>query len=93
MTKEDTQQINEIKDMIVNHAKDQLVTDVAVARKIELLMPLADLIEPLRQIVEQQKVTQGMNDRFAKWARIVLTIGGVIAAIYGIISLIFRLEK
>jgi hypothetical protein len=93
MTKENIQQIQELKEMITTHCEEQIVTDAAVYQKLEALMPLVELIPILQEISENQKVNQAVNKRFAGIARTFVTIGGVITAIYVIISLIFRLEK
>lgn len=93
MAKSNTQQIQELKTQFEQHCEDRTAIDLSVNQKIDRLMPLVELIPILQEIAETQKVNQAMNKRFSGIARIVLTIGGVITAIYAIISLIFRLEK
>ena len=67
--------------------------DKAIADKIDKLMPLVDLIPIIETLAEERKTNIAVNERFAYIARVVITIGGVIAAIFGIIQLIFRLER
>jgi hypothetical protein len=86
---EDTKQISSLRKSLEAHICDYDELKV----QILALMPLADLILPLQEIVQDKKTSQAVDARFAKWARIILTIGGVIGAIFVIIQAIFRLEK
>ena len=79
--------VDEVCKKLDLHSKDNATTDLVLNRKID---KLTGMVEP---IVQSSKITAGVNERFALWARIILTIGGVITAIFMLIQLIFRLEK
>ena len=86
------QQIADLRTALEQHCSAQGKTDAIVAQQIEQLMPLTDLIPILQQIVEDKKTTVALNKRFASIARTMMAIGGVIAATYAIVQLIFKLR-
>lgn len=75
------------------HIHDNLATNKEFCDKLDKLMPLSDLIAPIERIVADKTISDGMEKRFTKWARMFLTIVGVISAMLVIVQLIFRLEK
>lgn len=62
-----------------------------INRKTVDYLVLHHSVTPTWENWSKAQVAQWFSDN--GFARVFITIGGVIAAIYGIISLIFRLEK
>jgi len=79
--------VDEVCKKLDAHAADNAKTNDIINGKID---KLTQMIEP---IIQSNKITAGVNERFALWARIIITIAGVVGAIFMLIQLIFRLEK
>ena len=93
MTTLESKKLDEIAEILDKHIRDSCVVDRIREDKIDKLMPIVELIPALVILVEQAKVTAGMNERFAQWGRMFLTIGGVIGAMYAIAKLILRIGE
>jgi hypothetical protein len=90
---EDADSFQVLQQSLTNHCNEQKITDALVAGKIDQLMPLAELIPSIQEIVENQRANTVLNKKFAKWARISMTIGGFITALYVIIEFIFKIKE
>jgi len=93
MTKENLQQISELKEMIENHCTDQVVTDQVVSDKLDQLMPLVSLIPVLQELAKERDINIAMEQKAAKIGRTIIFIGSVIGAMFLFVQLIFKLEK
>lgn len=100
MTKEDTQQISELKEMITTHCEDQVITDASVSDRLELLMPLVALIDPLKEIVsreQEQKTVSKWMVKLGKFigflAMVVSSIGVIFGAAWLVIKVIVEIKK
>jgi hypothetical protein len=79
--------VDEVCTKLDLHSIDNAKTNDIINAKIDRL---TEMIEP---IIQSSKINAGIQERFALWARIIITIAGVISAILVIVKLIFMLEK
>lgn len=93
MATADTKKMKEIEEIIKEHIRESCENETSRDEKLDKLMPLVDLIPAIQQLVEDRKTSIAVNERFAYIARVILTIGGVIGAIFAIVQLIFKLGK
>ena len=92
MTQETANNIQDLQQAFNNHCSEQAVAELSYCEKIDKLMPLVDLIPMLQELAKDKEVNIAMDARFSKIARIIMTIAGIITAIYVIIQLIFKLK-
>jgi oligoribonuclease (3'-5' exoribonuclease) len=93
MTTQESKKLDELAKSLERHIKESCVVDQVREEKIDKLMPLADLIPMLQQVIKERETNIAVNERFASIARIFLTIGGVIGAMYAIAKLILRIGE
>jgi hypothetical protein len=86
---EDIDKFDTLSKALEEHIADNKIQDI----KLDKLMCLVELIPAIKEMVEEKRTNLAVNERFARWARVLLTIGGVVGAVFMIIQVIFRLEK
>jgi len=83
---QDTDSFQVLQEALHAHCQDQKITDAAVAKKIDMLMPLADLISPLQTIVkreEEQKAASKWMIRIGKGIGFLAIVVTSVATIFG----------
>jgi len=100
MTAQEKQKLDELSDTLLRHCEGQKITDKTVADKIDLLMPLVTLIEPLQNIVKRQEEQEAAGKwmkRLGKFigfiAMIIGAMGVIIGAAYGMIKAIIFFKE
>ena len=81
---EDVSQVTALKRALDKHCIDNIKSAKLTDDKLELLMPLVGLIEPLQTMVDEKRASVIVA---AKFMKIIGVVGAILGILYGVIQL------
>lgn len=95
--KADVSQVADLKKVLDIHATNNASEFKDIKTDLKQLMPLSELIDPIKQIVEDKQTDLLVQKKIGKIVgiitKIVVFIGVFIGSLFAIIQLMFRLKE